>query len=125
MKISEMSANQAADALVKLSQPVANVLDDPEVGPLIDELSKSRNIPPLKIISSLLPKVCAVALKKHRRDFFEIVGALDGKSATDVGKMPVLKVVEVVKESVDKDLIDFFSSSGDQTKMAGTESVSS
>lgn len=122
MKISQMTADQAADVLIRISQPIANIIDDPETEPMIKQLSESRGLPPMKLISMFLPKVTMIALKSHRQDVYEIVGALAQEPASKMGKKPVLELVGIIKESVDQDLIDFFRSSGNPTEIAGEES---
>lgn len=118
MKISQMTTDQAADVLVRITQPVANIIDDPEVEPLIKKIAESRNLPTTKILSTFLPPVTALALKKHKTDLYEVVGALGQIPANKVGKLPVIQVMNIIKESVDQDLIDFFKSFGGQTVTA-------
>lgn len=121
MKISKMTTDQAADALARLAQPIANILEDNEVEPLVKELSESREMSNVKIVASFLPRVVSLALKNHRADLYEVVGALAQKPASQVGKMPILDVMNILKESIDKDLLDFFKSSGEQIIQAGAE----
>lgn len=121
MKISEMSTDQAAEVLVRITQPAANIIDDPEVEPMIKQLADSKELPTMKIISTFIPKVVTLALKKHRNDLYEIVGALAQVDANKVGKMPVLQVMQIIKDSVDQDLIDFFRSFGGQKATAEKE----
>lgn len=112
MKISQMTADQAANALMRITAPLSNLIDDEEVGELITEFANSKDKAPLKIISSLLPKVVPLALRKHRADLYEIIGVLAQKPSSEVGKMTVKEIVDTFRESMDQDLIDFFKSSG-------------
>ena len=112
MKLSQMNTDQAADVLVRITQPIANIIDDPELEPMIKKIAESRELPTVKIISTFLPPVIALALKKHRGDLYEVVGALGQIPAAKIGKLPLLQVMNIVKESVDQELIDFFRSSG-------------
>ena len=52
---------------------------------------------------------------------YEIVGALTEKPADEIGKMKFIWTLHELKESLDKDLIDFFKSSGTATQKAGGE----
>ena len=122
MKISQMNTDQAADVLLRISQPVANIIDDPEMEPMIKKISESKDVPPLKLISTFLPQLTTLALKTHKQDVYEIAGALAQEPASKMGKKPVLEFIGILKESIDQDLIDFFKSSGNQTTMAGEES---
>lgn len=122
MKISEMTADKAADVLVRISQPVSNILDDDEVESLIKEVAETQeNKSNVKILAFFMPRVVPIALKKHKKDLFEIVGALAQVPVSEVGKMSVLQLMTVIRESVDRDLLDFFKNSGKQTGQAGAE----
>jgi hypothetical protein len=111
MKISQMTADQASDALARLTQPISNIVDDDDVNDLVVEFANSKDKTPLKIISSMLPKVVPLALRKHKKDLYEIVGVLAQKNVADVGKMTVLEIMTTFRESVDQELMDFFKSS--------------
>lgn len=119
MKISQLTADQAADALARLTQPISNIIDDEDVSELVTEFASSKDKAPLKIISSLLPKVVPLAIRKHRRDLYEIVGVLAQKPTAEVGKMTVLEIMTTFRESVDQDLMDFFKSSGRRSGKTG------
>lgn len=121
MKISMMSTEQAADALVRMAQPVANILDDKDVDPILQKFSKSKNKSMTKIAADLIPKIVPLALKAHRDDVFEIVGALECVTADEVRKFPVLKTMAIIRDSFDKDLIDFFSYTANQEMSEGAE----
>lgn len=114
MKISQMSTDQAADVLVRIAEPVSHIMDDERISELLKEVSASKNVPYIKLFASLIPKIVPLALESHRNDLYEVVGALDGKSVSEVEKQNVMKTIKVIKESIDRDLIDFFVSSGSQ-----------
>lgn len=121
MKISMMNTEQAADALVRMAQPVANILDDKDVDPILQKFSKSKDKSMTKIAAYFIPKVVSLALKSHRDDLFEIVGALEGVSADEVRKFPVLKTMTIIRDSFDKDLIDFFNYTANQERSEEAE----
>lgn len=121
MKISQMTTDKAADVLVRIADPVANLMDDDKIADILKEISVSKNVPYIKLFASMLPKIVSLALENHRNDLYEIVGALSEKSVSDVKKQNVLETIKVVRESVDGDLIDFFGSFGGQDKTAETE----
>ena len=120
MKISMMNTEQAADALVRMAQPVANILDDKDVDPILQRFSKSKNKSMTKIVADFIPKIVPLALKTHRDDVFEI-GALEGVSADEVRKFPVLKTMAIIRDSFDKDLIDFFNYTANQERSEEAE----
>lgn len=121
MKISQMTTDHAADVLVRIAEPVSNIMDDSKVADLLKDISGSKDVPYIKLFASLVPKIVPLALESHREDVFEIVGALDNKSVSEVKKQNVLKTIKVIQESVDKDLIDFFGSFGGQEETAEKE----
>ena len=121
MKISQMSTEQGANVLVKIAEPVSNIMDDPQVVNILKEISAMKNVPYIKICASIISKIVPLALQAHRDDLFEIVGALDNKSASEVKEQSVLQTIKVIQESIDKDLIDFFGSIGGQEKTGEKE----
>ena len=110
MKISQMTTNQAADALVKISAYAANILDDAEMMNLIKETGKNGVDDAMSGWSKLLTKLVPMCLKTHREDLFAIIAALDDKTAEDVGKLKLIETLNILRESVDKELLDFFDS---------------
>lgn len=121
MKISQMSTDQAADVLVRIANPIARIMDDEEVEPLLQQLSESEKLSVIKIISSLLPKVVLLAVQRHRLDLYEIVGAFSGKNTKQVGAMNIMQTMAVLKESIDEDFLDFFRLSGGQGQKTDAE----
>lgn len=118
MKISQMTNNQASEALIRLSSPLANILDDENTKPLLEDMEKLGT---KGIVSQWLPKFVAYCLKDHKADVYEIIGALTFKPTKVVGNMNFLETVKELKESIDEDLIGFFKSSGNATATPGEE----
>lgn len=108
MKLSEMSNEQATNFLIRTSQPIANIMDDEGVEQLFEQVKESKGMTISKLIAKLLPQIVTVALKTHKEDVFEIVGAFVEKPSKEVGKMNFLVTLNILKESVDKDFLDFF-----------------
>lgn len=116
MKISEMTMDQATEAMIRLSGPFSSICDDEEMLKLMDEIqtvsSKNPNMHPLRQIAKFLPKIVTFALIKHKDDLYEIVGALTMQPTGVVGKLGFTKTVNVIKESYDDILAGFFTPSG-------------
>lgn len=108
MKISQMTNDQATDAMIKLAQPVSNILEDEESKPLLEELSKGKEKSTTELVASLLPKFVRFGMSKHRNDLYAIVAALALKPVAEVGKMNFLETVKILRDSFDDDLRDFF-----------------
>lgn len=120
MKISEMTNDQATEALIRLSVPFGNICDDDETMKLGEKYFKLREeLPVIKAIGSALPQITAHLLKTHKEDVYEIIGALTFKSKSEVAKMNFKETIKILKESYDDTLRDFFQSSA--ARMKGTE----
>ena len=111
MKISTMNNEQAADALIRIAGPMSNLCDDEELVAMLDEFSKMGDLGFIRAFGKILPKVTAFALKKHRQDVYEIVGALEMIPAEKVSKMKFVDTVKVIRDSYDDVLKDFFTHS--------------
>ena len=114
-----MDNDQACDCMVRMAQPIANIADDPEMKPMLEDLASRKGESTLEIISDMLPKIVQMAMKRHRTDLYEIVGALTSKEASEVGKLQFVWTLRELRNSIDQDLIDFFKSSGLETNPAG------
>ena len=110
MKLSEMNNDQATEALLRLSEPFGNICNDDETLAAMDELGSMRNLPLLKIIGFAIPKFVAIAVKNHKQDLYEIIGALEMVNPSKVGKMNFGETVKFFKDSYDDMLRDFFTS---------------
>jgi hypothetical protein len=123
MKISEMTNEQAAEAMIRLSGPFSNICDDEEALNLIDEMGKMKDMPLIKAIAKALPKIVAFGLQKHKADVYEIIGALLMVSTTKVAKMNFAETVKAVRDSYDDMLASFFTQSALAEKVSAKESV--
>lgn len=111
MKISEMTNEQATNALIRISEPISNICDNEEVVALLDEFSKMEKLGLVRAIGRMLPKLIAFALKDHKKDLYEIIGALADKPTAKIAEMNFKETVELVRTSYDDILRDFFISS--------------
>ena len=124
MKISEMNNEQAADALVRIAGPMGSICDDEQITDMIMRYKALEETPMIRVLGKFLPELAAVALKKHRDDLFEIVGALTQKTRAEAAKMNFLETVAVIRDALnDEAFTDFFPSSGKLTKARDTESA--
>ena len=121
MKISEMTNDQATEAMVRISAAFGFLCEDEEMVGMIDELQKLGNTPIVQAIPKVLPKFASLAFRKHKNSLYEIIGALCMKSAKEVGKMNFKQTIELVKESYDDILRDFFTSPVLSAKKSGEE----
>lgn len=123
MKISEMTNDQATDAMVRISVAFGSICEDSEMSSMIDELEKMGNTPIVTAIPKVLPKFALLAFRKHKDDLYEIVGALSAKNKSEVGAMNFKETIALIKDSYDEILGDFFTSSVPSQKTSGEEST--
>lgn len=127
MKISEMTNDQATEAMIRLCGPFSNICDDEEMLSVIDDISdmseKNPNMKPIQQFGKFLPKIVTVCLQKHKNDLYEIIGALQMIPAAKVGAMNFAETIKAVKGSYDDILVGFFTQSAAAEKPKGKASV--
>ena len=105
MKISEMTNNQACDALAKITECVGNITDDTAMKPLIKELTQeTTTMNMLEVLQKLVPLITV----SHRMDVYGIFSAILQKPATVIGDMSLGETFKEIKASLDPELIRFF-----------------
>lgn len=110
MKISEMNNEQAADALIRLSVPFGNLCEDEKIVEIIKKFQGISDQPMIQTMGKIIPEIAMFAFKEHKSDLYEIVGALTNQSVDKVAKMNFVKTVNILKDSYDDTLRDFFTS---------------
>lgn len=122
MKISEMNNEQATEAMIRLSVPFGNLCNDEKIVDMIKRYQNMGNVPTIQTIGRVLPEITMFAFKEHKDDLYEIVGALTQQTKEKVAKMNFVKTINVLKESYDDVLKDFFTSSKKQMEQTAEES---
>lgn len=125
MKISEMTNDQATEAIIRIATPISSICEDEEMLSIIDDLGKLGEMNLLTAVGKLLPKIVSVALKTHKNDLYEIIGALQMKPAVVVGKMNFAETIKAVKDSYDDILAGFFTGSVASVVKKGRKSSAS
>lgn len=120
MKISEMTNDQACEAMIRLTGAFSTVCEDDEMMKLLDELNGKTITDAIK---GVIPRFVAFALNKHKAELYEIVGALMMEPSGNVGKMNFMETVSVIRDSVDEVLTSFFPSSATLTTGTAAASV--
>lgn len=123
MKISEMTNDQATDALVRLAEPFGHICEDAEAIKLFDEFKAMSDNPLIQTVGKMLPQIVAFLLRTHKHDLYEIIGALSFQSADKIAEANFVQTVKLVRESYDEVLLSFFPLSAMRTK--GSEEKSS
>lgn len=111
MKLSQMTNDQAAEALIELSIPIGNICDDDEFTKVIDEYKAIKDIPVIQAIGKILPKVLVALLRTHKADVYQIIGILNGCPASKIAKMNFAETLKLVRDSYDEVIHGFFISS--------------
>lgn len=118
MKISEMTNDQATDALIRLSAPFENICNDPELISALEKLAGMGSEPIIKVVGTIIPDFARIGLKKHKADMYEIVSALTLTPIKKVGVMNFKETIKALQESYDDILRDFFTSSSTLKRIA-------
>lgn len=121
MKISAMTNDQATQAIIRLAQPLANVMEDPNAEEFFKVLAEQKNKNLANAIAAILPKAVAFCMKDHKKDLYEIVGSLTLVPSAKVGSMNFVETIKELKESIDEDFLSFFTSSGSATAKPGED----
>ena len=108
MKISDMTNDQATEAMIRLSGPFESICGDDEVTEALDKISKMSGEPFIKALGAIIPMVTGTLLQKHKRDLYEIIAALTMKPVSAIGKMNFKETVNILQDSYDDILRDFF-----------------
>lgn len=108
MKISEMTNDQAAEAMIRLSVPMSNICDSEEIAEMLTQLSGMAKMPLIRTIGKMLPKFVLYGLKDHKQDVYEIIGALQMVPTEKVGKLNFKETVAMLRDSYDEIIASFF-----------------
>ena len=111
MKISEMTTDQATIALIRIAGPLGRICDDEELVGMLGDFSKMENVGVVRAVGRILPQITSYALQKHKEDVYEIIGALSNNSTSKIAKMNFIEVINIIKDSYDEVLRDFFTRS--------------
>ena len=117
-----MTNDQATEAIIRIATPISNICDDKGMLEIIDSLGKMGEMNLITAIGRILPKIATYALKDHKNDLYEIIGALQMKPTAQVGKMNFAETIKAVKESYDDILAGFFTDSVASAMRKGKES---
>lgn len=123
MKISEMNFDQASDVLIRLATPFENICNDEEFLKTLIQVSKMGQMPRIKVVGVIIPRLVSIGLKEHREDVLEIVAALSSSTPSKVAKMNVVDVIKTFVESYDEVANNFFPLFGLAGKNSEAESA--
>jgi len=110
MKISQMTTDQAADALIRIAEPAANIMHDQDTIAVLEKLATGKDGDGLSFVADNLVPVATILLKTHREDMYEVLAALSAKKVEAIGKQKITETIKDIKECWDGELVDFFAS---------------
>ena len=87
MKLSQMTNDKASETLIRLSTPIANILEDKNIQPVFKEIADGKGTPIVELVGKTIPQIVSLAMKDHKHDLYEIIGAFAEKRADEVGKI--------------------------------------
>ena len=111
MKISEMSTEQLATALVRIAGPAERIGSDTEFNTRLAEHAKaikSGNITVLQNYTSLIGFAIPMLLDRHKEDTYTILSAMTGKTVQEIAAQNAMQTLREAKECLDGDLMTFF-----------------
>lgn len=109
MKLSQMSSSQAADTLIRISEPVYAIMGDDNLADVLKGFAEIyEKSAMVKIAGYFVAKVLPTILETHKTDCDEILSVFTGKTVDELAKENILVYINDARDILDKDLIDFF-----------------
>lgn len=116
MKLSELSTDQALDALCEMAPFVDNIANDEDVVSTIGKVMESgkdlNGYGQVMLLMGRIGEVMPLLLKTHRPDVYGILSIMNERDTADIAAQKFTETVRQVKELFqDKDFMVFFRSS--------------
>lgn len=116
-KISDLTADEAADVLCEVSVYLANIAADEqlsrELKVKLDSAKAKTRAQQIALGAEKFANLMPLIFKKHKLDIFGILAALSTAhvSIDDIARTNIMVVMQNIREVVqDKDFVDFFKS---------------
>jgi hypothetical protein len=116
-----MTTVQAADALARIAEPAAEIIEDVKVFELWDEAKKMQGKSPAAQAAFMVRKLAPMLLKDHLMATLTVLSIMTGKTVKQIGAQPITETYNDIKGCVDADLLSFFTPSKEQTSSKETE----
>ncbi len=114
MKLSDMNTAELARCLVALAAPLAAIAQDARVADYLAGLQApdaARDKKVIEVLGDAVGALTPVLLGDHAEAVFAIAAALTGKTAAAIRAQKGITTLRDIRDSVDRELIDFFTSS--------------
>ena len=113
MKLSEMNTKQLANAICQLTAPMSRIAKDESLNGVFagvaEKMQAEEHMTMLEKFGMILDAV-PVLLMAHYGDMIRIAAVMLGKTDAEVAEMNGYAMIEELRESIDKEFIDFFRS---------------
>lgn len=106
MKLSEMPTKKAAACLTELAAPVGVLLKNEAVREYLEKAAKQKASIPM--LADALGVLLPVFLRDHYHETVKVISVLTDKTPDVIDEQPIAATMKDVRESVDGDLIGFF-----------------
>lgn len=115
MKLSDLSTDQALDALCEMTPYISNIVSDEAVvnavGRMIDNNQPLNLIGKSLLIADRMTEVVPLLIKAHRPDVYGVLSVVNGKSVKQIAAQPLLDTMkQAVELFQDEELLAFFKS---------------
>jgi len=115
MKLSELSTDNALNALCELTPYISGIASDEAVvnaaGKVIDTGENLNMYGKFLILAERIGEIVPVLLKTHRTDVYGILSVMNEKSTEEIAAQNILETLRQVREVFrDRELVDFFRS---------------
>lgn len=122
MKLSEMTVQEAAKTITRITLPVRRITKDDEAIALLKEVGALREARTmLDVVNAILDAV-PLLLDKHYADIVAITAAMTGNSAKQIEAMKLNDLLHELRGCLDDEYVRFFTSSMRQAMKDASES---
>lgn len=121
MKLSEMSTGRAADVLVRIAEPAAEIVNDDKVWALWKKMGEMKNPNIKEQIVFIVREIVPVLLADHRNALYTVLSIMTDKTIKTIDEQPIKDTIQDIKNSVDGELLSFFTPSEVQSQNTVTE----
>lgn len=122
MKISQLSTDQAFDALCQITPYVSNIVADQQLAAAVGRIIQSEGTNKYGFymgVAEWAAEFLPLLFRKHREDVYGILSVVNQKERGEIRGQSLMETMEQLKELfADQDLADFFKSLGPQGKSA-------
>lgn len=110
MKLSQMTVEQAAQTIIKISDPMERMMSDINLENHFKEFSNlyRENVTVIRLTGYMLGRFLPALLKEHKEDVYLVVSAMTGKPIEEVREEKLTVFIRDCLDFVDKDFVDFF-----------------